>query len=130
MSKRPYEVPLGDPYYAPINTEYERVGDDEEIEAGGTETFPRPFLTMCCDITPLDAHILFYIHFYIIFSHPDQNLTDFSPPCFSCPHAAESGENSFGGTIFTIINSIVGGGVVALPFVMNQAGLALGTEKV
>jgi amino acid permease len=34
---------------------------------------------------------------------------------------------NFGGTIFTIINSIVGGGVVALPFVLKEAGLALGT---
>lgn len=40
--------------------------------------------------------------------------------------ATAKSKGSFGGTIFTVINSIVGGGVVALPFVLKSAGLALG----
>jgi len=54
-----------------------------------------------------------------------------SPFCsFSCrlPCLAVSPEQTNGipGTIFTVINSIIGGGVVAIPFQFTHSGLALG----
>lgn len=55
-----------------------------------------------------------------------KNILSFRPFCFLIAATAK-GSNSFGGTTFTVINSIVGGGVVALPFVLRSAGLVLGT---